>query len=242
MAGPRPGYGGGGGAVPWLPMFSTVALGDFATLDNYITAVTDHGGGEMTLTLDKTMQRTAVGNGDLLYLDLGQHIKAAGSGTHVLEARITTITRPANVAGSPFVAFCHNVGVNSRTATGPVLSLFYGATDSARLTTLLSSVTSTASGLGTVASWLLRYAHATAVGVNQYGVTADAIGGTAASARWSIMSTVTPPDAANIEVGYNQAGGQSHALAFSQLVSQPAGSDTLRIRCEYRVVPFNCAE
>jgi hypothetical protein len=232
------------GAVPWLPMFSTVELADFDRLDNYITAVQDHGGGEMTLTVDTTQTRGFPGNGDLLQLDLGAAIKTAGSQTHIVEFRVTFVTRPTDVSGSPYVAIYHTEGVGSRVAQGAVVGLMLAASDSARLLPDLASLLTTSTLIGEIASWNVHFVHANGgiMAVNRYAVIFDGHGGTDPNQRWvQALITGNAPDAANIEVGYDQAGGQVFGLAFTQLSSPGAGSDTFRLKCEYRIIPLSPA-
>jgi hypothetical protein len=99
-------------------------------------------------------------------------------------------------------------------------------------------------GIGTIDSWNLLFMHDTGtVIVNRYGVVFDGHGGTDPNQRnTETITTAVTPTAAMIEVGYDQVGGQLFGVSFSQLIAQPPGSDSWRIKCEYRAIPLSPAE
>lgn len=234
------GGGGGGGLGPWLPVEGLTYAG-MSLLDNYVTGVTDNGGGNYTFDLDfDATTRTFPGNGDLHIFDLITAWAAAGSATDLLQFRITVTSAPTDLGGTPYVAFYHGGGVGPARAIAAMTAVvFFGPTGRSMNTQwALNTAASVGTLLGTPNEFVFTFQPPVGTLHNRYTAIGQATATTETDTRngW-VQTLLTSVRSSTTDVGYNVAGGAHCGIALQQLGAGGTGTGTVALTFEYRFAP-----
>jgi len=238
---PVPGWsvGGGGGAaaaVPWSPV-TGITFGTMDILDGFVTGVTDNGSGDYTFDIDYTQNRTFPSNGDLHLFDPITDWAAAGENTNVLEIRITISSRYDNTAGDPYICIVHKDGAGvTRTGSQMMVCLFQGTADTTD-TLVNGAAVATATTIGTIDSYVIRWTPSSSTARNNYAVDLYGLDGATVYSWGEGQNLAALPKTSDVAGGYNVAAGSHFYISLQQLAAD-SGTGSVRVVLEYRILPL----
>ena len=237
----RFGSGGGGGATSPKPL--SFVYGDMSILDAYVTGITENSLGDYTFDLDYTKNRTAMSNGDFSFHDVITEWKDLGAEDYFLNVRIEVVNEPDNVSGTPYVAAFLRAGPPGRyTGAAGILALVFhntGTDRSVRQRNSLGQDPSPDSTIGTPNDFTLQFRPQTGARGNMrmgFGIEAETTIDAGGRSAWSRSDILGGLSTANIEAGYDAAGGCFLGFCFQQRASQ-TGTGTMRLRLSYWFAP-----
>ena len=236
----QPGTGGGtGGGGITTPQPLLIDYAQMDILDGYVTGVTENVPGDYTFDLDYAQNRTFPSNADLSFHDVLTDWAALGATDYRLVVEIEVVSEPDDLSGTPYVAaYLKSNTAQRSTGVGAVLALMFhdtGADRSVRQNSSISTDVSADSSMGTPNNVRLIFQPQTGSASNMrfgFGVEAETSNGPGGLSMWSRSAIISSFTTANVETGYDVAGGGYLALAFQQRVAG-TGTGSMRLRFSY---------